>query len=276
MAAAGRSQVSLHYARGGLITAIRNGLVRMGKTESSVTAEDLAPVDEFHIGGRFTSAELAERLALAPEDRVLDIGCGLGGPARQFSMRYGCQVRGIDLTADYVDAGNILSGWLGLGDRVALQQGDALALPFPDGSFTAAYMLHVGMNIPDKRALFVGAARVLCAGGRFGIFDVMRTGDGELGYPLPWASTRETNAIESAAVYRDALAAVGFEIVSERDRRDVALDHFARQRAQAATGPSALGIHTLVGERRPEMVRNMSDAIAAGRIAPVEIVARKR
>ncbi len=276
MQATVRSQVSVHYARRDLIAAIRDGLASVGKTESTVTAEDLAPVDEFHIGGRVTSAELAQRLALTPEDRVLDIGCGLGGPARHIAAHYGCGVTGIDLTPDYVDAGNVLSGWLRLGDRVALQQGDALALPFPDGSFTAAYMLHVGMNIPDKPALFLEAARVLGASGRFGVFDVMRTGDGELAYPLPWASTAETNAIASAETYRDALCAAGFEIVSERERRDAALDYFARQRAKVTAAPAALGVHTLMGERRPEMVRNMSEAIAAGRIAPVEIIARRR
>ena len=269
------SQIADHYARGGLVAAIRDGLARMGKTETTVTAEDLAPVDEFHIGGRTTSGELAQRLALAAGDRVLDIGCGLGGPARQIAAHYGCHVTGIDLTPDYVDAGNALSGWLHLGDRVSLQRGDALALPFADGSFTAAYMLHVGMNISDKRALFAEVARVLRAGARFGVFDVMRTGDGELAYPLPWASTAETNAIAPSETYRDALFAAGFEILSERERRDAALDHFARQRAQAATGPAALGVHTLMGERRSEMVRNMSETIAAGRIAPVEIIALK-
>ncbi|TPJ88187.1 methyltransferase domain-containing protein [Mesorhizobium sp. B2-5-13] len=95
--------------------------------------------------------------------RVLDIGCGLSGPARQIAAHYGCQVTGIDLTRDYIDAGNVLSSWLHLEELVSLQQGDALGLPFPDGSFTAAYMLHVGMNIADKGALFSEVARVLGA-----------------------------------------------------------------------------------------------------------------
>jgi len=273
--AAVRSNVADHYARGDLVTAIRDGLARLGKSESTVTAEDLAPVDEFHIGGRAATEELVRQLALTASDRVLDIGCGLGGPARQIAAHYGCHVSGIDLTRDYVEAGNVLSGWLRLDGRVSLQHGDALALPFADGSFTAAYMLHVGMNIADKGALFAGAARVLRAGARFAIFDVMRTGDGALSYPLPWASTAETNAIVSPRHYRDALAAAGFEIVSERERRDVALAYFARQRAQVAAAPAALGVHTLMGARRPEMVRNMSESIAAGRIAPVEMIARK-
>jgi ubiquinone/menaquinone biosynthesis C-methylase UbiE len=275
MEAAVRSRVADHYARGNLVAAIRDGLTRLGKTESTVTAEDLAPVDEFHIGGRAATEDVARQLTLAASDRVLDIGCGLGGPARQIAVRYGCHVSGIDLTRDYVEAGNVLTGWLQLDGRVSLQHGDALALPFTDGWFTAAYMLHVGMNIADKSALFAEAARVLRAGGRFAIYDVMRTSEGELSHPLPWASTADTNAIGSSGQYRDALSSAGFEIVSERERRDIALDYFARQRAQVPARPAALGMHTLMGARRPEMVRNMSESISAGRISPVELIARK-
>ena len=275
MEAGVRAQVADHYARDGLVNAIRDGLARLGKTESTITAEDLAPVDEFHIGGRAATAEIAEKLAIDPSDRVLDIGCGLGGPARQMAAQYGCHVTGIDLTPDYVEAGNVLSGWLHLRERVSLQQGDALALPFDDGSFSAAYMLHVGMNIGDKCALFAGIARVLRSPGRFAIYDVMRTGDGELSYPLPWSSRPETNAIASPDQYRDALSAAGFQVVSERERRDVALEYFARQRSQVESGPPPLGVHILMGGRRPELVGNMSEAIAAGRISPVEIIARR-
>ncbi|WP_157678607.1 methyltransferase domain-containing protein [Mesorhizobium sp. WSM1497] len=276
MEAAPHSQIADHYARGSLVADIRDGLAAMGKTESTVTAEDLSPVDEFHIGGRAATGELAGQLALNPRDRVLDIGCGLGGPARQIAAHYDCQVTGIDLTRDYVEAGNILSGWLHLGERVSLQQGNALGMPFADGSFTAAYMLHVGMNIADKSALFSEVARVLRAGARFGVFDVMRTGVGELSYPLPWASTADTNAIAAPEQYRDTLSAAGFEILSERQRRDAALEYFARQRAEVAMGRAVLGVQTLMGARRPQMVRNMSESISAGRIAPVEIIARRR
>jgi ubiquinone/menaquinone biosynthesis C-methylase UbiE len=276
MGTTARSEVADHYARRDLVSAIREGLARMGKTESTITAEDLAPVDEFHIGGRAATEELAQELRLTAGHRVLDVGCGLGGPARQIAARYECHVTGIDLTPDYVEAGNVLSGWLHLRERVSLQRGDALALPFEDWSFDAAYMLHVGMNIADKDALFTEIARVLRPGARFAVYDVMRTGDGELSYPLPWSSTAQTNAIAAPADYRDALSSAGFEVASERDRREVALDYFARQRAQVvAAGPAALGVHTLMGARRPEMVRNMSEAVAASRIAPVEIIAMK-
>lgn len=275
--AGARSAVADHYAHSRLVAAIRDGLATLGKTEDTVTSQDLAPVDEFHIGGRAATSDVAQKLSLVANDRVLDVGCGLGGAARQIAGEYGCHVTGIDLTSDYVEAGNVLSGWLKLGDRVHLQQGNALALPFADGAFTAAYMLHVGMNIADKRTLFAGVARVLRAGAGFAVYDVMRTGDGDFSYPLPWASTATTNAIATPAQYCEALAAAGFKIVSERERRDVAIVYFARQREQMASsgGPPPLGVHTLMGERRPELVRNMTEAITAGRIAPVEIFARK-
>ncbi|MEH2670852.1 SAM-dependent methyltransferase [Bradyrhizobium japonicum] len=270
-----RSPVADHYARGDLIAAIREGLARIGKTEATVTAEDLAPVDEFHIGGSAATADLAQQLGLSPNDRVLDIGCGLGGPARHIAARHGCLVTGIDLTRDYIAAGNELSEWLQLRDRVSLQHGNALSLPFASGSFSAAYMLHVGMNIADKSALFAEVGRVLRAQARFAIYDVMRTRHGALSYPLPWARTPDANAVTSPGHYRDALSTAGFEVLSDRQRLDVALEYFARQRAQVAAGPAPLGVHTLMGARRPEMVRNMSEAISDGRIAPIEIIARK-
>lgn len=104
----------------------------------------------------------------------------------------------------------------------------------------------------------------------------MRTGPGELSYPLPWASTADTNAIAAPEQYRDTLSAAGFEILSERQRRDAALEYFARQRAQVAMGRAVLGVQTLMGARRPQMVRNMSESISAGLIGPVEIIARRR
>ena len=275
--AADRSGVSAHYARSGLIAAIRDGVALIGKTPDTVTIDDLAPVDEFHIGGRTATAELLDQLALSPADHVLDIGSGLGGAARFVADRYRCRVTGIDLTPDYVEAGNALCAWVGLAGRVSLQCADALAMPFADGTFSAAYMLHVGMNIADKAALFAEAARVLRPGARLAVYDVMRTADGELSYPLPWASVPGLNAVAEPEHYRRALAAAGFEIVAERERRAFALGYVNALKAKtpSGSGPEPLGLHMLMGERRQANVRNMIENISAGRIAPFEMIARK-
>src|SRR5262249_10542157 len=143
-------------------------------------------VDEFHIGGRKASADFLDQLSFNDQTKVLDVGCGLGGPARFVAHRYGSQVTGIDLTPEYVETRNRLCKWVGLAERISLHQGSALAMPFMEASFDGAYMMHVGMNIEDKETLASEVARVLRPGSVFGIYDVMRTGFGELAFPVPW------------------------------------------------------------------------------------------
>jgi ubiquinone/menaquinone biosynthesis C-methylase UbiE len=272
-----RSDVASHYARSGLIEAIEAGIMQMGKTRDTISIDDLAVVDEFHIGGRASTEELVGQLEITPGKHVLDVGCGLGGPARLVAQRFECRVSGIDLTSDYVETGNHLCEWVGLADHVELRQSSALSMPFEDATFDAAYMIHVGMNIDDKEALFAEVSRVLRPGSKFAIYDVMRTAEGELAYPLPWATTPASNAVAGAERYRQDLQCAGFEILSERNRRDFALAYFSdlRSRAPAIGAPAPLGLHTLMGERRPHQIKNMVESISAGTIAPAELIARK-
>lgn len=273
-----QADVSRHYTHGRLIEAVRAGIASLGKTTATITVDDLAPADEFHIGGRKATEHFLGQLALTSEMHVLDIGCGLGGAMRCAASRYGCRVTGIDLTVEYVETGNAMCEWVGLGQRVSLQQGSALAMPFADRSFDAAYMLHVGMNIAEKDKLAREVARVLRPGSCFGIYDVMRTGDGELVYPVPWAATPELSAVADLQAYRNVLDAAGFAIIAERNRRDFALAFFAelRARSAAADGPPPLGLHLLMGKTTLDKVQHMIDNIAAGRIAPVELIAIKK
>ena len=269
--------VSAHYACAGLLAAIRDGVARLGKTPATVRVEDLAPVDEFHIGGRQASEDFLGQLGLTPDQHVLDVGCGLGGTARFAATRYGCHITGIDLTEEYVTTGQVMCDWVGLGDRVSLRQGSALAMSFEADTFDGTYMLHVGMNIDDKRQLCAEVHRVLRPGACFGIYDVMRTGEGELAYPVPWAATPETSAVHSLDDYRVALRAAEFTITAERNRRDFAREFFAKLKASTtgASGPAPLGLHILMGDTAPRKIANMVANIANGTIAPVEIVARK-
>lgn len=269
--------VSRHYSQGSLIDDIRAGLAALGKASDAVTIEDLAPVDEFHIGGRRASEEFLGQLGLSADMHVLDVGCGLGGAARFVASRYSCRVTGIDLTGEYVETGNALSKWVGLDRRISLHQGSALAMPFADQSFDSAYLLHVGMNIEDKEELASELARVLRPGACLGIYDVMRTGEGDLAFPVPWAATAELSAVTEPERYKNALQAAGFAVIAERNRRDFALTFFAELRAKsaAAGGPPPLGLHVLMGKSTPEKVKNMIDNISEGRIAPIELIARK-
>jgi SAM-dependent methyltransferase len=272
-----QQDVSTHYTHGNLVAAIRGGVESLGRTIDSVTVDDLAPVDEFHIGGRQASEHFLDQLDLTPEKHILDVGCGLGGPARFAANRYRCQVDGIDLTPEYIETGRVLCGWVGLEKRISLHQGSALSMPFTDDTFDGAYMLHVGMNIEDKAKLCSEVSRVLRPGSLFGIYDVMKTGDGELTFPVPWATTAASSAVATPEQYRSALQAAGFAVIAELDRRDFAVAFFDQLRAKtmAAGGPPPLGLHVLMGRNAPDKIQNMIRNIANGHIAPVELIARK-
>ncbi len=206
---------------------------------------------------------------------MLDVGCGLGGAARFVAKRYGCHVSGIDLTPEYVETATAICAWVGLGDRISLRQSDALTMPFDDHAFDRAYMMHVGMNIDDKVRLCSEVNRVLRSNSYFGIYDIMRIGDGELKYPVPWATTAASNAVATPDQYREALQKAGFAVTAERNRRDFALAFFARLRAAATEGPPPLGLHILMGRNTPGKVQNMIENISSGCIAPIELIARK-
>jgi len=267
--------VARHYAHGSLEETILNALAAAGRDVNRLTPKDLAPVDEFHVGGRQATVAFAEQFDPRPGMRLLDVGCGLGGAARYFAHEHGCEVSGIDLSGEYVAVANALALRVGLGGRVACKQGSALALSFAPGSFDGAYMFHVGMNIENKAKLFAEVRRVLTPSGRFGIYDVMRLAAGELSYPVPWASGAVSSFVAAAASYRRLLVEAGFEVLKERDRRGFALEAFAQMRARGAgAAPGPLGLHIVMGANAAQKVTNMIGDISSGLIAPTEMICR--
>ncbi|PHR61704.1 MAG: SAM-dependent methyltransferase [Robiginitomaculum sp.] len=269
--------VAKHYEHGNLLGAIENAIAVLGKTKNNVTIHDLAPVDEFHIGGRAASEHFLAHLAFDKNMHVLDIGCGLGGGARFTAKETGARVTGIDLTKEYIETGQVLSTWVNLEKQVHLQCENAMAMSFQDAYFDGAYMMHVGMNIEDKTALFNDVFRVLKTGAKFGIYDIMQTGAGNIAYPVPWAAGRPTSHLVSMQGYIEALEAAGFQIIQTENRRDFALDFFKKMKAktQANGGPPPLGLHTLMQASTAEKITNMVGNISAGLIAPIEIIVHK-
>ena len=270
--------VAEHYTHGSLLAKITAGIESIGKTPASVTVDELAPVDEFHIGGRQASEEFTSQLGLGGNDHVLDVGCGIGGTSRFVASRFGCRVTGIDLTPEFIETGTALCQWVGLDNLVELHHGNALDMPFTEGSFDAAIMLHVGMNITDKAGLFSEVYRLLRPGAVFGVYDVMKTGNDELKYPVPWSSVPDTSALATQAQYVAALQQAGFDVIEVHNRREFAADFFAETRermAAAGETPPPLGVHIAMGENAPAKITNMVENIAAGCCAPVEIIVRR-
>jgi SAM-dependent methyltransferase len=271
------NSITEHYTHGQLLDRILQGVEAIGKTPATVTVDELAPVDEFHIGGRQASEDFICQLELSADDHTLDIGCGIGGTSRFVASRFGCHVTGIDLTPEFVSTGQSLCDWVGLSGQVELHQGDATEMPFADESFDAAFMLHVGMNIANKAGLFAEVSRLIKPGAIFGIYDVMQTSNEALTYPVPWSSVPGTSALATQDQYVEALGQVGFNIIRIRNRRDFAAQFFAETRRQMeqAGGAPPLGLHIAMGDSAPIKISNMVENIAAGRVSPIEIFAAK-
>lgn len=263
-------EVAAHYGRDDLVQTVLSALTASGADVDHLTTADLAGADEFHLGGRAATVWFATALAFPPDARVLDLGSGLGGPARHFVEEHQLRVVGVDLTESYVEVATELSQRVGLAERATFSQGSVLDLPFADGSFDGAYTVHVAMNIADKQRLFAEARRVLRQGGRFGILDLMRTSEDELSYPMPWADTAATSFVETPWSYRTWLTAARFAVEREERLSDLVLQ---LRREAKAVAPAQLGLQTLLGPELPERIGTAMSAVKDGTIAPVGMVA---
>jgi len=270
-------EVQRHYARGDLAGVILEALRAAGKDVDRLMIEDLAPVDEFHVRGRAATAELAHGLGLGPGMRVLDVGCGIGGPSRHVAATFGCHVVGIDLTEAYCTTAALLADRVGLGAQVAYRQGSALAMPFEDASFDAAYTQHVAMNIEDKAGLYAEVRRVLRPGAGFGIYDLMQGEGGEALLPAPWARDASISFLVRPEELRSLLQAAGFEILSWRETAAEArlwVEQMKVRMAEPVPPPSALRL--MLGADAEPMAQNVFRNLLEGRVVPTEVICRKR
>lgn len=267
-------QVTAHYAGGGIAERLLAALRASGVERP--TPEALAPLDQFHSRGLEATREILQALAPRPTDRLLDIGCGIGGPARWIAAQTGCEVVGVDLTPDFCAAAVALTEACGLSDRVRILQGDATALPVADASFDRAYSQNVAMNVADKPAFYREAWRALRPGGLFALSNFAQGPAGAPHYPVPWAASAATSFLSTPEETRAEIAAAGFEIASFRDATPSLLAFYAEQRERLKReGPPALGIHILMGERMKTYQRNVARSVEEGRLIALEIVARK-
>ena len=229
-------RVAKHYGYGDVAEAVLGAILQSGLDPDRLRPEDLAPVDEFHMRGRDATRELVAAMGLDASLRLLDVGSGLGGPARHVAAEVGCRVTGIDLVDEYVSIASVLSERCGLAERLDFHRGSALAMPFDDGSFDAAMTQHVAMNIADKPALYAEVRRVLRPGARFGIYDILRGPAGEPLFPVPWARDSSTSFLATPDELRELLKGAGFEIVSWADRTQDCLAWFERMVRRASGG----------------------------------------
>ena len=271
-----KSQVETHYGGNGSIAdKIASTLRAAGRDLARLTTADLAAVDEFHIRGRKATLELAAGMEIGPHSRVLDIGSGLGGPARTLAEVYGCHVTGIDLTAEFCTAANEMARWVGLAAKVSFSQGDATALAGDLAAFDAAMTIHVAMNIAAKDAVYAGVHRVLKPGCIFAVYDVLQGEGGEVLFPVPWARTPSISHLATPAEMRTLLQAAGFKITQEIDSTAESDAWFEAAAARmAGSDAPPLSFRTFLGEDFSQMTRNMVRNLAERRIRTVSYLCR--
>jgi sarcosine/dimethylglycine N-methyltransferase len=265
-----------HYGSERIAARVVAALRAASGMQAEVTPETLAPFDHFHGRGLAATEEIAARLAPQPGERLLDIGSGIGGPARWIAAKFGVDVTGVDLTPEFCAAADELNAMTGLADRVHIRQGSALALPVPDAAFDAAYSQNVIMNITDKSLFYREAFRALRSGGRLALSNLCAGPAGEPYFPVPWATTRDTSFLETPESMRAGLAAAGFEIVEFRDVTAGIVETNRRFRDRPGNGNRPrIALEVLMDERAPEMQRNSVRTLEEGRGLAVEALARK-
>jgi ubiquinone/menaquinone biosynthesis C-methylase UbiE len=210
-----------YWHRDDLVNTVLAALGDAGKSLDALTVDDLAASDQFHGGGRAATLRLAE---LAGLDQiagrpflVLDVGGGLGGPARTLAHLYGCEVVSLDLTESYIQAARRFTELVGIGDRVTHSIGDALDLPFEDHSFDLVWTQNSGMNIADKAALFEGFRRVLRPGGKLAFQEPTAGSVSPPHYPLMWADDASSSFLWTQEELRALVVSLGFQLVAWHD-----------------------------------------------------------
>jgi ubiquinone/menaquinone biosynthesis C-methylase UbiE len=265
-----------HYAGGRDLVARALELLRAaGKDVERLTLDDLTGLDEFHIRGRDATLSLVARLALRGDERVLDVGSGIGGPARRLaSLHPGIDVTGIDLTPEFCRLANELSRRVGLAARVRFETADATRLPFADAVFDVAWTQHVQMNVADKTAFYGEIARVLKPGGRFALYDILQGPGGAVRYPAPWAADASHSHLVTPEAMRRLVAAAGLVVEQWADVTAAGRD-WAAQRAANPPAPGAISTGALLGDAIRAGSANIPRNLDEGRIALVEAIARK-
>jgi len=253
-----------HYRATGLAERLKTALAAFGPDNQQLTPEQLATVDQFHTRGLAATADLAKLIGISADMSVLDVGSGVGGPARFLAATYSCRVTGVDLSEPFVDAARYLTKRTGQSERVSFEAASALDLPFEDGRFDVVLLQHVAMNIAERPLLYREIRRVLKPGGKFAMFDVVLNGEAEPLYPVPWARTPETSFLLTAAATRDAIEAAGFRTLASQDDTAAAKAWNAQLRASGPPPSPNLGL--VMGPDFAQLVANLARSLMEGRL----------
>lgn len=259
-------KIKKQYRKRGIFEDICKKLEQKGIDLNKVSRADISGVDEFHVGGAEVSNELVNEIYLK-DTKVLDVGCGLGGPARMLADRFNCKVTGIDLSEEYIDTAQKLSELVGLTDNTVFIQADALNLPFEDSSFDVVWTQHVQMNIKDKTRFYAEIGRVLNDEGALVYYDIFKKGEEEVTYPLPWANNASISFLESNKLMDALLNHLGFIKLQTTDQTLKAKQFLTNVRDQVSiNGSPLIGLNLLMGKSTIKKLGNTLKGIEENKI----------
>ena len=266
-----------HYGTADLTERIDRALEQARLDEGSLTWPDLAPLDQFHVRGLAATKELAEGLRLEAGTTVIDVGCGLGGPARYLAATHGCRVTGIDLSRRFIDVAqtpseraralcerNVQAG----GRARSAVRGSRLR-PCLDAACRDEH--HRQGPVLRKHSPRAEAR------GRLAIYDVVAGDGGPLIFPVPWARQPEISFVVTIDAMWNFLTKAGFEEISWADKTDAAVSWLAEQKTAQRSPPvaSPLGLHVVLGSGFPEMAANFSRNLRENRARLIQAIVQR-
>lgn len=262
-----------HYSSDGIVDRILAALPQ--PLAIPLQAAQLYPFDQFHGREIHATRDHTALLNPQPTDHILDIGSGIGGPARYLAATYQSHVTGVDLTAKFTEAARELTKRCALDASVKFFHADAAKLPFEANHFDHAICFYVGMNLPDKPAVLAEALRVLKPGGRLIWTEVAQITPPT--FPLPWATDPANSHLSPSDTLLGNFSSAGFTIDSVQDEAQSHIT-LAQKMQQSGLKPSPEHIQANAVVFGPDFIqrrKNYIQNLAAGNIASLVIQARK-
>ena len=241
-------------------------LKEQGVDLNNVKRSDIAGVDEFHLRGVEVTKELVTEFDFR-DLKVLDVGCGLGGPCRMLADEFNCNVSGVDMSHEFIRTAQKLSELIKLNGKTEFVQGDALNLPYEDGSFDVVWTQHVQMNIEDKVRFYSEINRVLKNNGSLIYYDIFKKNNKDVSYPVPWANNASVSFLQTIANMDLILNNLGLSKTKTTCQTEGAITFLHDLFKKIETnGPPKLGLNVLMGVSTKEKLGNVQEGLEENKI----------